>query len=52
MSAVRDVSGEKFKNYKDYSYCLTSKLDLNLCVRMQVAHAMSSHVQYDVAAKH
>lgn len=31
MSAMRDLSG---KNYKDYSYCLTGKLDLNLSVRM------------------
>ncbi|KAF8931871.1 Phosphatidylinositol (PI) 3-kinase, partial [Dissophora ornata] len=36
MNVQRDVSGEKFKNYKDYSYCLTGKLDLNLSVRMQV----------------
>ncbi|KAG0299039.1 Phosphatidylinositol (PI) 3-kinase [Linnemannia gamsii] len=31
MSAMRDLSG---KNYKDYSYCLTGRLDLNLSVRM------------------
>ncbi|KAF9322040.1 Phosphatidylinositol (PI) 3-kinase [Podila horticola] len=30
MNVVRDVSGEKFKNYKDYSFCLTGMLDLNL----------------------
>ncbi|KAG0301860.1 Phosphatidylinositol (PI) 3-kinase [Dissophora globulifera] len=34
MSFQRDVGGEKFKNYKDYSYCLTGKLDLNLSVRI------------------
>ncbi|KAG0094700.1 Phosphatidylinositol (PI) 3-kinase [Podila epicladia] len=37
MNVVRDVSGEKFKNYKDYSFCLTGMLDLNLSVRMQVS---------------
>ncbi|KAG9068660.1 Phosphatidylinositol (PI) 3-kinase [Linnemannia hyalina] len=31
MSTMRDLSG---KNYKDYSYCLTGKLDLNLSVRI------------------
>lgn len=36
MNVVRDASGEKFKNYKDYSFCLTGMLDLNLSVRMQV----------------
>ncbi|KAF9428085.1 Phosphatidylinositol (PI) 3-kinase [Podila epigama] len=34
MNVVRDASGEKFKNYKDYSFCLTSMLDLNLSVRI------------------
>ncbi|KAG0248334.1 Phosphatidylinositol (PI) 3-kinase [Mortierella polycephala] len=34
MNVIRDGSGERFKNYKDYSYCLTSKLDLNLSVRI------------------
>ncbi|KAG0084079.1 Phosphatidylinositol (PI) 3-kinase [Podila epicladia] len=34
MNVVRDVSGEKFKNYKDYSFCLTGMLDLNLSVRI------------------
>ncbi|KAF8935421.1 Phosphatidylinositol (PI) 3-kinase [Haplosporangium bisporale] len=33
MNVVRDVSGEKFKNYKDYSFCLTGMLDLNLKTR-------------------
>ncbi|KAI1318132.1 Phosphatidylinositol (PI) 3-kinase [Mortierella claussenii] len=36
MNVQRDVGGEKFKNYKDYSYCLTGKLDLNLSVRINL----------------
>ncbi|KAK3838131.1 MAG: atypical/PIKK/PI3K protein kinase [Linnemannia gamsii] len=31
MTTMRDLGG---KNYKDYSYCLTGKLDLNLSVRI------------------
>ncbi|KAG0371238.1 Phosphatidylinositol (PI) 3-kinase [Gamsiella multidivaricata] len=42
MNVQREVSGEKFKNMKDYSYCLTGKLDLNLSVRMQVAWQKNS----------
>ncbi|KAF9985209.1 Phosphatidylinositol (PI) 3-kinase [Modicella reniformis] len=34
MNAQRDLGGEKFKNYKDFSYSLTGKLDQNLCVRI------------------
>ncbi|KAF9359906.1 Phosphatidylinositol (PI) 3-kinase [Mortierella sp. AD094] len=34
MNIQRDVGGEKFKSYKDYSYCLTGKLDLNLSVKI------------------
>ncbi|KAF9968449.1 Phosphatidylinositol (PI) 3-kinase [Mortierella alpina] len=47
MSAVRDVSGEKFKNYKDYSYCLTSKLDLHLCVRINSLEWKSKRPRMD-----
>ncbi|KAF9357926.1 Phosphatidylinositol (PI) 3-kinase [Mortierella sp. NVP85] len=36
MNTPRDLGGERFKNYKDFSYSLTGKLDQNLCVRMQV----------------
>jgi len=38
MNVTRDVNGDKFKHVKDkdYTLCLTSKLDLNLSVRMQV----------------
>ncbi|KAG0236340.1 Phosphatidylinositol (PI) 3-kinase [Mortierella sp. GBA43] len=36
MNVQRDLGGEKFKNYKDFSYSLTGKLDQSLCVRMQV----------------
>ncbi|KAG0322008.1 Phosphatidylinositol (PI) 3-kinase [Podila horticola] len=46
MNVVRDVSGEKFKNYKDYSFCLTGMLDLNLSVRMQRPHVDAESVPY------
>ncbi|KAF9917734.1 Phosphatidylinositol (PI) 3-kinase [Lobosporangium transversale] len=36
MNIQRDIGGEKFKNYKDYSYCLSGKLDLNLRVRISL----------------
>ncbi|GJJ71006.1 phosphatidylinositol 3-kinase [Entomortierella parvispora] len=36
MNVTRDVNGDKFKHVKDkdYTFCLTSKLDLNLSVRI------------------
>ncbi|KAG0016969.1 Phosphatidylinositol (PI) 3-kinase [Podila clonocystis] len=41
MNVTGDVNGEKIKliKYKDYTLCLTSKLDLNLSVRMQVGYS-------------
>ncbi|KAF9314551.1 Phosphatidylinositol (PI) 3-kinase [Podila horticola] len=44
MNVTRDVNGEKFKHIKDkdYTLCLTNKLNLNLSVRMQVDYSHNS----------
>lgn len=41
MNVTRTVNGEKLKHIKDkdYTLCLTSKLDLNLSVRMQIDYS-------------
>ncbi|KAF9330420.1 Phosphatidylinositol (PI) 3-kinase [Podila minutissima] len=46
MNVVRDVSGEKFKNYKDYSFCLTGMLDLNLSWKLKRPHVDAESVPY------
>ncbi|KFH73635.1 hypothetical protein MVEG_00850 [Podila verticillata NRRL 6337] len=46
MNVVRDVSGEKFKNYKDYSFCLTGMLDLNLSWKPKRLHVDAESVPY------
>ncbi|KAF9306909.1 Phosphatidylinositol (PI) 3-kinase [Mortierella antarctica] len=46
MNVVHDVSGEKFKNYKDYSFCLTGMLDLNLSWKLKRPHVDAESVPY------